>query len=40
MPTSMLERRVERGVERRVERGMERRVKMRVEQMRGIIKHR
>ena len=26
MPTSMLERRVERGVERRVERGMERRV--------------
>ena len=32
MPTSMLERRVERGVERRVERGMERRVKMRVEQ--------
>jgi len=32
MPTSMLERRVKRGVERRVERGMERRVKMRVEQ--------
>ena len=32
MPTSMLERRVERGVERRVERGMERRVERRVEQ--------